>query len=1453
MRHNTVRYNTNHRSVTRSLSRVEIVERAITMNIPQTGRHPLPMYDEEAHALLKKKHRDDNFDPFATDPNPEVRRLGRLCLRRPNPNDYFALADMCARLTFTSNENRLLIFYAGKTLMALRRADQASRTLEDHELVRSVTEAFVQWVMELAQHYPSRRNLAVALWITADRDDNPGMGDDAKASGPRGPHVTDPVGVLDLLEAYRDQLPDSIDSEDETHAYFLTPDDGEDSSPNLVIRHDFVSSDLNTSASMRTGRDRAPEDASSLGASALGDTLTNTNVLDDGTVAGASVTLNPFGTLTDMSQTLAADLLTDADLMSRETGIYIAVDETQAERSLSERSEYFPPHAQLEPDSHQGGIRRQDNRPPSHLVGDEFKIGERIEDTYEVVDVRWGGMGVVYLCYDHAQREPVAIKSFQSRFLNNDRAVSRFTNEALTWIRLEKHRHIVQARLVRQIKGRPHIILEHVSGPEGMGSDLRSWIDHRKLDLPQAILFGIHIALGMQHATKLMPSLVHRDLKPANILVTHEGIAKVTDFGLVRSLDFEDMSAQEAFDPAATLSPDDESVSPGEQFTRVGAIVGTVPYMAPEQCQSKLVDTRADIYAFGIVLYEMLTGRHVFNKARKYPDMLRAHVHEQPQFEGRHQRRLPGRLQRLTLGCLEKEPTHRPQTWAEIVDTLLSLYVEVTGSALSLEDLEITGPELEARELMDKGYSLTELNRLDEALDAYDRAITQQPDYAFAWARKGRTLRLLERYPDALNCYNRALQIQPAYAWAWNGKGVILERMGLLEDALKCFETATELNNTDVWYWYNRANALHSLGRYAESIPFLERGLQIDPSHANSWAKLGQIYRFLQRYEDAVKAYEHAIRLDPTYAWAHNGCGLALKALGRLLDALVAFKLAARYQPKAVLHWYNVTETLVDLGQYEDAVQYAEESTRTDPNHAFSWAKLGQVMRHIKRFDEALHAYSRALDLEPNSAWAWNGKGIVLEQMERYEEALECYQRATELKPNDLWHWFNQGNVLVQMGRYEDSIEPLMRATRINRLHANTWARLGHAQRMLNRPDESLAACLQATQIAPAQPWAWNELGATYEVLGRYEEALRAYERAAELALNEPYYTYKQTDLLMQLGYNQRASEMLAQSVKLEPENSQLWAKYGQTLRRLNRWQEALEAYSRAVNLDPDNDWAWSGRGLALSALKRHDEALGCFERALEVKPSDVWYWYNRADELLALNRLAESLDTLEKALEVNPRHAESYAKRGQILRRCNDHDGSLANYDRAIAINPRYAWAWNGRGLTLKEMGRREESLASYERAAREESSNVLYVVNQIDVLLEMHRRTEALTVVDKAIDLAPSSSSIWARRGQVLRRLKRYEDSVDSYTRALELDPNYAWAWNGKGLCLFALARYQEALACYQQAVQFDDCDPWFWYNLGETMLRLGDKSSAVDAFKHALEIDADHKPSRDKLNGL
>ena len=125
-----------------------------------------------------------------------------------------------------------------------------------------------------------------------------------------------------------------------------------------------------------------------------------------------------------------------------------------------------------------------------------------------------------------------------------------------------------------------------------------------------------------------------------------------------------------------------------------------------------------------------------------------------------------------------------------------------------------SGTALEADDLINKAYSLSEIGYTEEALEAYDRALTIEPNNAWTLARKARTLRLMGRHEDAIDTVNHALELDPKFGWAWLVKGQIQERQGKLESALASHETAAEIMPDDVWVWYNQAAALSSLGQH---------------------------------------------------------------------------------------------------------------------------------------------------------------------------------------------------------------------------------------------------------------------------------------------------------------------------------------------------------------------------------------------------------------------------------------------------------------------------------------------------------------------------------------------------------------------------------------------------------------------------------------------------------------
>ncbi len=1384
------------------------------MKLPLTKRQAPSFNDRRIDALMRKRHSLDERDLFACDGFPEIRKLGRLALRLEGDermNTYFAIGDMCAGRSL-GIDGRLLVFYVGKTLNAYLRARSDARDAVNRRLAERARTDYLGWLIATAQENVSRHNVAVALWAVAE------LGE----SDPQSAALHE--GVLPrLFKLYRNARPEAaspdpfarktMSGDDSTLFGVDTPQRDPNISFEALAMADLPAEDRDANTNNTLGDSDAGVPLPDL--LSMGESLHE--IEDAGAWQGAP---SPQQEAQQIGQVLdSLELTTMAD----QSAVAFESFEKQESRerffvSLLTRAEAAPSN-------------------PNDVLAGEYHEGDRINGRYEVAAVLLGGMGVVYLCYDHEEREPIALKSFQNRFLQNERAVARFEQEALTWIRLEKHRHIVQAQLVQRIGTRPYIMLEHISGPEGLGTDLRSWIEQKRVSHPQAVELGLHVALGMQHAVGRVPGLVHRDLKPANILVTHDGIAKVTDFGLVRSLDVEDITPM---DLAMGRDRDDN------RLTRMGAIIGTAPYLSPEQCRSNNVDTRSDIYAFGCMLYEMLTGSLVF-QARNLPAWLQAHLNERPLFDPVVRQTLSPSLVALVLACLEKDPNNRPQTWGEIVNQLAGIYREMTGEA---PIMEITGQSLAAHELMDKAYSLTELGRIEEALIAYDNAIALESENAWAWARKGRALRLLRRYQDALECYDRALGLQPRYAWAWKGRGMVLERMDRLPEALECHRQAAALDPSDVWNWYNQAETLYSLGDLDAALELLSRALEVDPRHANSWGKRGQILRQQRRNLEAIEAYRQAVEIDPTFAWAHNGCGLALKLVGEINEAVLSFKRAVRYAPKEVWYWYNLAETLVEAGYYEEALQPVQEAVRVDPKHAFSWAKQGQVLRYLKRYKEALSAYHRAVALQPDNAWAHNGCGIVLERMERYEEALASYSRAAELSPEDVWYWYNRGNMLITLERYEEAVVTLQQAVQVNENHANSWARMGSALRWLNRYDEALNALEKATALQADFVWAWGEKGQVLEALGRADEARDAYRRAGEPGTSTPHSALTQADQLLSAGQPAQAAELLERALETDPRHAGLWGKYGLALRRLNRYEDAVKAFDNAIEIDPRYAWAWNGRGMALSALKRPADALASFEHAAEIDKTDVWHWYNQGDALMALDRPQEALVVLEQAVTLDPAHAESWAKQGQVLRRLNRNPEALVAYDRALGLQPQYSWAWNGRGLTLESMRRREEAVASYERALSLDHSVIWYHNNLIDILLDMGRKADALSASEAAVSALPDNAMAWARRGLAQRRTGSYTASVESYARALELDPNYGWAWNGFGLAHLSQHHYEDAADAFERAVQLNPKDVWFWRNLGDALMMVEDYKAAVHAFEQAVKLDSQHESTRLKL---
>ena len=258
-----------------------------------------------------------------------------------------------------------------------------------------------------------------------------------------------------------------------------------------------------------------------------------------------------------------------------------------------------------------------------------------------------GGMGEVYRATDTTLGRDVAIKTLPDEFARDPERVARFKREAQVLAALN-HPHIAAIYGLEEVNGGQFLVLELVEG-----DTLAQRIAKGPVPVSEALRLARQVADALQAAHE--KGIIHRDLKPANIALTHEGQVKVLDFGLARVIEP---------DPLADTS---DSPTFSRAATQAGVIMGTAAYMSPEQAKGRVADKRSDVWAFGAVLYEMLTGKRAF-EGDDVSDILATVLKSEPDWTALPAD-VPASIRTLVMRCLEKDRTRR------VADIAAALFV----------------------------------------------------------------------------------------------------------------------------------------------------------------------------------------------------------------------------------------------------------------------------------------------------------------------------------------------------------------------------------------------------------------------------------------------------------------------------------------------------------------------------------------------------------------------------------------------------------------------------------------------------------------------------------------------------------------------------------------------------------------------------------------------------------
>ena len=308
------------------------------------------------------------------------------------------------------------------------------------------------------------------------------------------------------------------------------------------------------------------------------------------------------------------------------------------------------------PDSPESGTCPQNSKLGAGAKGTDPKIsvtrtlettpeglgkGEIFAGRFELIEeLGAGGMGTVYRAFDKKIDEEVALKLLHSDIALDERTVDRFRNE-IKLARRITHKNVCRLHELHEEGKTLFITMEYVSG-----RDLKGLIrETGTLSTGKAISIAKQVVEGLAEAHEL--GVVHRDLKPQNIMVDKEGIAKIMDFGIARSLRTAGMTAE-------------------------GMIIGTPEYMAPEQVEGQETDQRTDIYALGAILFEMATGRLPFEGDSPL-SVAYKHKNEMPSPPRQLNAQIPEPFNKLILRCLEKEKENRYQTADELLSDIIRI------------------------------------------------------------------------------------------------------------------------------------------------------------------------------------------------------------------------------------------------------------------------------------------------------------------------------------------------------------------------------------------------------------------------------------------------------------------------------------------------------------------------------------------------------------------------------------------------------------------------------------------------------------------------------------------------------------------------------------------------------------------------------------------------------------
>ena len=687
-----------------------------------------------------------------------------------------------------------------------------------------------------------------------------------------------------------------------------------------------------------------------------------------------------------------------------------------------------------------------------------------------------GGMGLVLLAEDKNLNRLVALKFLPAEFTDNPEIIRRFQNEARSASNVS-HQNVAHIYDFKEHEGRYFLVMEYVPG-----RSLRQMIRENAIDVNLAFEITLQIAAALSAAHNA--GIIHRDIKPENIIVKDDGLVKVLDFGLAKSIGLDEFN---------------DGFTDSLMKTGKGLIMGTTAYMSPEQVRGQEVDKTTDYWSLGVVLYEMLKGSRPFQGETRSDTVAAILMNETVPLTN-FSPEISAHLDKIIVRLLNKEPEKRYQNTQDLTQALLALK-QKANSDLDLQSESQTVESIPARK-----FSLTETGK------------------------KFNTKKNISLLIIFLAAIAAIVWLSINFAFTQTNSAPI-KSIAVLPFIIEGGSTEQEyLSDGLTESLINRLSQFPELTVKARSSVFKYKGKEYVPQNAGKELSVQAVLtgRLIERGDELILNLEIVDVQNGSQIWGEQYISrksdiISLQnSIAHDVSHKVKSKLSGTEEQRLVknpthnaeayqlylkgrFHWSKRTGK-----DMQKSIEYYDQAVALDPNFALAYAGLADSYVLLsgyaatsphESFPKAKNAARKALELDESLAEAHTSLSYALFNYDwNFAESEKEMKRAIELNPNysTAYHWYGNANLLA-MGRMEESIAAMEKARDLDSLSLIINADLATSYLYAGKFDQAIELYKRTIELDENFYYSRIYLGRTLTLKGDYENAVKELKKAESL------------------------------------------------------------------------------------------------------------------------------------------------------------------------------------------------------------------------------------------------------------------------------------------------------------------------------------------------------------------